>query len=230
LNAAALAPLLVVARALDDLLEHVVFVGGAVLPLLVTDTAAAAFRPTDDVDLIVHVATFIDYTRLGERLRARGFRVDVEPGAPICRWRLGDLRVDVMPDEGNVLGFKNTWYRSALARPMFFDVEGVRLPIIDAPHFCATKLEAWDDRGAADVYAHDLEDLIAVVDGRRELLAELAHAPADVDAFVAGRVRDLLQDRAFVEALPGHLPGDSGSQARLPIVERRLREIAARAR
>jgi hypothetical protein len=80
------------------------------------------------------------------------------------------------------------------------------------------------------VYAHDLEDFIAVVDGRRELLAELAQAPADVDAFVAGGIRDLLLDRAFVEALPGHLPGDSGSQARLPIVERRLREIAARAR
>jgi hypothetical protein len=163
-------------------------------------------------------------------LRSRGFREDAEPGAPLCRWRLDGLKVDVMPDEGHVLGFKNTWYRSALAYPMFFEVEGVRLPVIDASHFCATKLEAWDDRGGSDMYAHDLEDFIAIVDGRERLLAELEDAPADVGAFIAGRVRDLLRLRAFVEALPGHLPGDSGSQARLPIVERRLREIAVGAR
>jgi hypothetical protein len=36
-----------------------------------------------------------------------------------------------------------------------------------------------------------------------------------------------MRDDAFLEALPGHLLGDKASQARLPIVEKRLRTIAA---
>lgn len=43
----------VAARLGDDLLEQVVFVGGAVAGLLVTDAAMPAIRPTEDVDLIV---------------------------------------------------------------------------------------------------------------------------------------------------------------------------------
>ena len=32
----------------------------------------------------------------------------------ICRMRLGDLKVDLMPDDENILGFTNRWYRSAI--------------------------------------------------------------------------------------------------------------------
>lgn len=36
----------------DDLRENVVFVGGAVAGLLITDPAMPAIRPTEDVDLV----------------------------------------------------------------------------------------------------------------------------------------------------------------------------------
>jgi hypothetical protein len=75
-----------VARRLGELRDGVVFVGGAVLPLLLTDPAAGAPRPTDDVDLAVELTTLLEYHRLGDRLRALGFREDDAPGAPICRW------------------------------------------------------------------------------------------------------------------------------------------------
>ena len=41
-----------VARALGPLLDKVVFVGGSILGLLITDAAARAPRPTHDVDII----------------------------------------------------------------------------------------------------------------------------------------------------------------------------------
>jgi hypothetical protein len=77
------------------------------------------------------------------------------------------------------------------------------------------------------MYAHDLEDLVAIIDGRAELLQELEASPLDMVQYLACGMRDLIDDPLFVEALPGHLPGDSASQARLGLVERRVRAIAA---
>ena len=53
--------LLVVARALGDLREEVVFVGGAVVGMLLSDPAAARPRSTDDIDTIVEVRSHIDF-------------------------------------------------------------------------------------------------------------------------------------------------------------------------
>ena len=97
------APLLAVARALGELREEVVFVGGMIRPLLVTDPAAGAPRPTDDVDLILD-ADRVGYYAFGKKLRARGFREVTDQGV-LCRWRVDGLTVDVMPIDPAVLGF-----------------------------------------------------------------------------------------------------------------------------
>ena len=39
----------------------------------------------------------------------------------------------------------------------------------------------------------------------------------------------LLRDERFVTALPGHLPGDSASQARMPLLIERIKQIVAAA-
>ena len=44
---------------------------------------------------------------------------------------------------------------------------------------------------------------------------------------VADEIRALLGNSSFLEALPGHLPGDDASQARLPLIRERLRQLAA---
>ncbi|MBI5489686.1 MAG: hypothetical protein HY905_20300, partial [Deltaproteobacteria bacterium] len=103
-----------VATALGDLDAPVVFVGGAVVELLVTDAAAPAPRPTEDVDVVVQVLTFADYARLGQQLRDRGFREDAREGAPICRWTIDDVTVDVMPAPLDLPGFSNRWYPIAI--------------------------------------------------------------------------------------------------------------------
>jgi hypothetical protein len=71
---------LVVARHLGDLRERVVFVGGMIRSLLVTDPAAGRARPTDDVDLIVDV-TRAEYFALQLALRRQRFREASEEGA-----------------------------------------------------------------------------------------------------------------------------------------------------
>jgi predicted nucleotidyltransferase len=222
----ALAPLLVIVRRLRDLRERVVFVGGMVRELLITDPGAPPERPTDDVDLIVELSSTAAYHRFAAELRSFGFREDTTAGAPICRWIVEGVRVDVMPTEGGVLGFRNRWYADAMAHAIEVHAEGERFRIIDAPHFCATKLDAHADRGAGDMYHHDLEDVIAVVDGRSELHAELAATGIQVRRYVAEELRRLLDTPTFLEALPGHLPGDAASQARLPLVRDRLEALS----
>src|SRR5690554_4283743 len=103
MNRSATETLYVVAKHLDESLDTVVFIGGAVLPLLITDPAAYLVRPTDDVDVIVEVASRPDYDNLEAELRERGFRNDTSDGAPICRWLLGSVRVDVMPTDPDIL-------------------------------------------------------------------------------------------------------------------------------
>ena len=78
------------------------FLGAAVLPLLVDDPELSEIRPTKDVDLTVKVVTLGELYQLEEKLRAAGFRNDTKEGAPICRWVVSGVTVDVMPTEGSV--------------------------------------------------------------------------------------------------------------------------------
>jgi predicted nucleotidyltransferase len=220
-------PVLLVSRRLATLRERMVFVGGSIRGLLVTDPAAQAERPTDDVDVIVEVASLREYHQLGDDLRSLGFREDTTPGAPICRWIVEDVRVDVMPTHEEALRFNNHWYREAAAHAVNLEVDGHRLRVIDAPHFCATKLEAFSDRGDGDFYHRDLKDVVAVVDGRMELRAELIASGTDIRRFVAHAFQELLAAAAFRDTLAGHLPGDAVSQGRLPLLLQRLHLLAA---
>jgi len=91
----------------------------------------------------------------------------------------------------------------------------------------ATKLEAFFGRGEEDyVASHDLEDLIALVDGRASLLAEVDEIDEKARAFIAESMATLMAVPGFVDALPGHLPGDAASQQRLPKVQETISRIA----
>lgn len=72
-----------VAHSLGDLLPHVTFVGGGTTLLLVDESAHFAIRKTDDIDVIIDVASLIEYHKFSQRLRDLGFREDTE--GPICR-------------------------------------------------------------------------------------------------------------------------------------------------
>ncbi len=219
------AELLLVAARLGDLCDRVVFVGGMVRGLLVTDPAVVGPRPTRDVDLITELPSAIEYYAMSAALRHRGFRESLEEGAPICRWNIEDVPVDVMPIDPVVLGFSNVWYRGGFDCSTELMTGALRLRIIDAPHFCATKLESFASRGDGDFYHHDLEDVIVVVDGRPELIAEVRAAPRDLRSFLADEISVLLATTRFMDALPGHLGPDVASQARLALIISRLRAL-----
>ena len=196
-----------VARALGDLSSEVVFLGGATVGLLITDPAARSVRPTKDVDVVVEVASYAEYqVKIGSALRAAGFVECTDEGAPICAWRVDGVRVDVMPTDAAVLGFTNPWYQQAIATASTRDIGGTTIRLISAPCFLATKFAAFADRGDSDYYAsHDLEDILAVVDGRPSLIDEIAAADQTVRSYLVQSAGRLLADSEFLNALPGHV-------------------------
>jgi predicted nucleotidyltransferase len=216
------------AEALGDLRERLVFVGGCATALLITDPAAAPVRATQDVDAIVAIASRVEYLRLGEALRARGFLQTLAEGEPPYRWSLGGMKLDLMPARGDVLGFSNRWYEVALRTAVSVRLtDALEIRLVTPACFIATKLEAFADRGGGDyLESHDLEDVLSVVDGRPGIVAEVAEADPALRAYVAAVFARLLDDEGFLNALPG-LVMDGSPAIRAPAVLDRLGAIAA---
>jgi predicted nucleotidyltransferase len=183
-------------RNLGELAEEMVFVGGCTTSLLITDEGAAEVRAIDDVDSIVEVTSYAQYNTFAERLKAVDFREDTRDGAPTCRWVKEETVLDVMPLDEKVLGFTNRWYKPAIEAAEEREIlPGMTIKVVSTPYFCATKLEAFDGRGAGDYLAsHDLEDIITVIDGRAEIIEEISRAPEDVRTYTSGKIAALLYE------------------------------------
>lgn len=217
-----------VVRLLEPVLDELVFVGGCATGLLITDPAAAGIRPTRDVDAIVDVTSYAAYAELSKRLRATGLAEDTSAGAPTGRWRHADAMVDILPTDRSVLGFANSWHLPALASAGPVAVAGLRARIVAPEYFVAAKLEAFRVRGHGDIVtSSDLEDIASIVDGRQQLVAEIERADPKVRRFIAEEIAELMGNRRFTDSLAGFLPDDGASQARRPLLEKRLRAIAA---
>ena len=218
----------VVANHLGRLKSRVVFLGGAATGLLLTDPAAAQIRPTKDVDVIVQVGSRMEYRALEKELLELGFRQDRSEGAPLCRWVIEGVLVDVMPTDPALLGFSNRWYPEAMEEAMAFTLPGgTEIRLVSAPYFLATKLEAFLGRGEEDFMAsHDLEDVVTLIDGRPGVVEEVLGANPDLRKYIAETLNRFLQDDSFIGSIQGSLLPDRASQARFPLLLERFRAIS----
>jgi len=209
------------AAALEPVLDEVVFLGGASVALWITDPGAPPVRPTKDIDVVVEVTTRSAFHAFEERLRSLRFNEDQTDGI-MCRWRHrdNDLILDAMPANPAILGFENRW--QALAIPHAIERQlPSRAKIRAAPptYLLATKMEAFKGRSEGDFLAsRDLADIIALVDGRAELVGELAEAPPDLRAYLTDELAILLAHPRFAEGVSAALRSDAASQARADAV------------
>lgn len=136
------------AQALGPICERLVFVGGCATGLLLDDAGLMDVRPTEHVDAIVEVASLAGYHALAGELAQRGFKQTMADNTPPFRWFWNRMQLDLVPVDERVLGFANRWYRSgfeaAVSAPLG---NGLVLRHLSAPHFLATKFEAFKDRG-----------------------------------------------------------------------------------
>lgn len=73
--------------------------------------------------------------------------------------------------------------------------------------------------------SHDVEDIVAVLDGRPEIVEDIQSADSEVRHYLSQHFTDLLTSRDFVEAITGHLPADSASQKRVGFLIERIRQF-----
>ena len=176
---------------LGPVVDDVVFVGGATVHLWLTEAAAPPVRATDDVDVICDVTSYVQYQALAERLRERGLEEAMDEPV-ICRWRHREsgLTIAVMPTSEEVLGFSNPWYDVGIATAIELELpSGKRIRAVAPPVVVATKLAAWLGRGGGDVLKSlDVHDIIVLVDGRAELIDELAVQPEELRDYVANEL------------------------------------------
>jgi hypothetical protein len=214
---------------LGSLLGEVVFVGGATVELWVTDEAAPEFRPTTDIDVIVEVTTLAEYYRFEKRIRSVGFENDVTSRV-ICRFKHPEskLILDVMPTEASILGFENRWQKEAFLHAVEASLpSGKKIRVIPPAFLLGTKLEAFATRGKNDFLgSRDFSDLVTLIDGREELIKDVATAPDALQVYVGAQLLDLTGHRDFDRGLEGALPSSSESRGRVDrVIWPRVRQL-----
>lgn len=209
---------------LGDLSEQMVFVGGCATGLLITDVASPPVRQTVDVDVITDT-NLLEYYKLGDQLRKKGFFEDASDDSPICRWKCEELILDVMPIDKSVLGFGSSWFQYAYKNAEKMDLpSGKTVLLVKAPEFLACKFSAFAIRGDNDyLMSKDIQDIVSVIDGRPETVDEIKTCQKALKKYLIQELSILSKNRDFGNLLPGVL--DRGSQNRVPIIRKRIDSI-----
>ena len=135
-----------------------------------------------------------------------------------------------MPTEAPILGFENRWHGESFAHAVEIRLPtGGKIRAIPPAFLLATKLEAFAARGNQDfLSSRDFSDVVTLIDGREELVQEVAGAPARLQSYVGKELLQLASHRDFNRGLEGALPSSPESQARVDrVVLPRIRQLMA---
>lgn len=216
-----------IAQKLNDLLPNFVFLGGAIVGLLITDRSAPEPRATIDIDVITDSKSLNKFYELEKKLRVKGFKPDISSGI-ICRWKIDKVVVDIMPDDEEILGFSNSWYSDAIKNSMKYRLDdSTIIKLISPPYFIATKIEAFEGRGNNDLISSpDIEDILNLIDGREEIVDDIKQAPKKVQTYLAKKFRSFLKKDEFYESIQLGLPYGAEGQDRRAIIIDRIKVIS----
>jgi hypothetical protein len=169
-----------VAEAMGDIRESVVFLGGTVIPHLLTDELSRFVRPAKDVDFIIDFSNKEDLLNFEDALWERGFK-KVSNGA-VCSWILGRIRVDALPGDPEVLTFNNQWCGEAMHYSQRIHIgDDLRVNAISAPYYLGTKLNAFDRRGFGNFSdSKDIFDILLIFAGHEAIEMEIEHRTSRV--------------------------------------------------
>ncbi len=224
-----------IARQLGPLSERVVFIGGAVAPLLQTDEVLPRVRPTKDVDAVIATSSYSELGVLSDSLRERGFSEAAVPpyhGATthMHRWIApdGGGPFDLVPVGGHPGGTGAVADAYAVESAVRIDLgeQDGNLPCVvrhaSAVAFLMLKWAAYGDRGRNEPYdSHDLEDIIAVMASRPSVVIEGRAAPREVRLFLAEHCQEFLADADMAdELLAAHLPAGTAISVRESVLQR----------
>ncbi len=212
-----------VAKALRELKEQMVFIGGAVVSLYADDPSADEIRPTADIDLIINLMKFSNWVKMQERLAQLGFYPDPYCHA-ICSYLYNNIPVDIIPAEESHLGQSNRWYKIGFEDLWHTKALDEDIRILSAPAYLATKFEAFNDRGSDYRTSHDFEDIIYILDNRMTIVSEVEKAHPDIKTFLQKEFNKIVQNPLMDEILSAHIHPILMAE-RYPIVLEKINQI-----
>lgn len=195
-----------VANALKGLDQKFVFVGGATVALYTDASTASELRPTDDVDVVVELASYGGYARLEERLRAIGFINDIESKI-ICRYSIEGVIVDIMPTDSSIIGFSNRWYKEGFQNAELKSIgENESVYAFPLEYLIATKLEAFLSRGQGNfLFSHDFEDIVYLFEHATQFDYCLQNSKGELQEYLRQTFTLLMERADWEEGLYAHL-------------------------
>ena len=212
-----------VAKALKDIKEAMVFVGGAVVSLYTDDPAADEIRPTQDVDMTLNIVNLSHWEQVQEQLGVLGFYPDPF-GHALCSYKYKDIPVDIMATEDGPLGPTNHWYKIGFKNLWTAKAKDQEIKILSAPCYLATKIEAFNDRGSDYRTSHDIEDVIYILDNRTTIVEEIAQDDPRIANFIQEQLLEIRKKGIMQEVLTSHIHPLMLAE-RMPFVEEKISEI-----
>ncbi len=198
-------------NSLGALKDKVVFVGGSTVALYAdyeNGIQEDLVRPTDDVDILIELWAYYDYTEVEEKLRSVGFQ-NVKESGVICRYRIQGIIVDLLATGKDVLGFGNKWYPDGFKQAIEMAIDDEHnIMILSAPYFIATKLEAFKSPGREGNndgrISRDFEDIIFIFEHRSSIWKELDQSNGELKTYLKEEFRRITTHPQFEEWVDGH--------------------------
>jgi hypothetical protein len=192
-----------VARGLDDLLNKVVFIGGASMDLYVSPDAATENRPSGVIDCIIGSLALPDYARWEQLLLARGFEQQEAVGDCRNLWAYQGIRLNVLAREREALGYDYRWFDEGVFHAQSFSLPGgQQIKTFATPYFIAAKIESFLRRSGGDFRtSEDFEDLVFVLANREDISKELCGAFHEVRQYLQSHFQRFLRNPGLEEGL-----------------------------
>jgi len=195
-----------VAHFLGEIGEKAVFVGGATIPFYIPEEYWPRARVTKDIDIVLEILSHQENWKLEEDLRKKGFVNDTREGAPLCRWIVQEVTVDIMSVEEKIFGFTNKWYKEGYKKAFQLSAPLPEVKILLLLYFLATKVEAFLGRGNGDFYgSHDMEDIISILEvvNAEDISQNMESASEGLKEYLALHLKAFKENSNFLDAVPG---------------------------
>jgi len=194
-----------IARALGDLNENAVYVGGAIVSFYIDDPSAEDVRPTKDIDISMEIAGLSKLEQIREELNRKGFYQSSEDDV-VCRFRYEDIKVDVMSTKAVGWAPANPWFEPGYQHLIAFTVDDIEIKCLSLPYYLATKFSAFYDRGISDPRtSHDFEDIVYLLNYTTDWVAQITTSDDEVRQYLIKCFSDILTDSTRQEAILGNL-------------------------
>jgi hypothetical protein len=189
---------------MGELRERVVFLGGTVLPLLITDPDVHAVRFAKDVDAVFAWSDKQDLYAFEDGLWDLGF--ERRTSGAITRWSIDDTGFDVLPADPATVGFDAGWLDEAWQSAMPVELnDQLSIKIVAAPALLAVKFTAFLKRGHGNYFtSSDIADVLVLCAGRSQVTAEVASYPST-------KLKKFVKDQ--LKLLQAAFANDSGAAA-----------------